>query len=174
MTAPTPPFDFDQIITLLEAPLHWSKTQGQQTAYTFLENSGRHDSLTYEQLIQRALSIAAGLEQAGATGERVLLLYPPGLDFVCSFWGCLFAGAIAVPAYPPDPNRLQRTLGRVVTIVSDCDAKFALTNANIVAMAQYMFPQGEGLQNIQWLASETLLETDADHWTPPPLRRVPV
>jgi acyl-CoA synthetase (AMP-forming)/AMP-acid ligase II len=63
-------------------------------------------------------------------GERILLLYLPGLDFIAAFFGCLVGGAIAVPAYPPDPTRLGRTLPRLEAIAADARATCVLYGAN--------------------------------------------
>src|SRR5205807_1551124 len=96
-----------------------------QLGYTFLvDGEGEEVFLSYGELDRRARAIAARLQAAGAAGERVLLLYPPGLDYIAAFFGCLYAGAVAVPAYPP---RLNRNLSRLQAVVADARAKFALT-----------------------------------------------
>ncbi len=77
---------------------------GERPAYVFLsyEAGGMvEEPLTYADLDARARAIGAALQAAGACGQRVLLLFPPGPDFAASFCGCLYAGAIAVPAPPP-------------------------------------------------------------------------
>ncbi len=63
------------------------------------------------------------------SGDRVLLLYPPGLDFVIGFFACHAAGAIAVPAYPP---RRNRKASRIRSIVVDADARWALSTRSVV------------------------------------------
>src|SRR4051794_41867044 len=78
--------------------------QGERPAYVFLsygETGVAEERLTVSELDTRARAIAASLQSAGAGGERVALLLPPGPDFVVSFFGCLYAGAVAVPALPP-------------------------------------------------------------------------
>lgn len=96
-----------------------------RTIYTFLVNGEQETAhLTCRELDRQARSIAALLQSFQAEGERVLLLYPPGLEFIAAFFGCLYAGAIAVPAYPP---RNQRHLPRIRTIVEDAQAKILLT-----------------------------------------------
>ena len=70
--------------------------------------------LTYAQLDSRARAIAATLQRTTHVGDRVLLVYPAGLDFVVAFFACLYAGVIAVPAYPPIASRLARTLPRLL------------------------------------------------------------
>ncbi|GAK56428.1 amino acid adenylation domain protein [Candidatus Vecturithrix granuli] len=93
--------------------------------YTFLLNGEQKTAyLTYQELDRQSRSIAALLQSFHAEGERALLLYPPGLEFIAAFFGCLYAGVIAVPAYPP---RNERHLSRIQTIVADAQAKFVLT-----------------------------------------------
>ena len=89
-------------------------------------------------------------------GERALLLYPQGVEFVESFLGCLYAGTVAVPAYPPDPTRLERTLGRLLGIIADCRPKVVLATLHICEMAAAFVEQVPGLGELKWLA------TDAD------------
>ena len=84
-------------------------------AYTFLsDGEAEETNLTYGELDEQARAVAAMLQAAGAAGQRVLLLYPSGLEYVCAFFGCLYAGAVAVPAYPPKLNRSLHRLQAVV------------------------------------------------------------
>ena len=90
--------------------------QPDQLAFTFLQDGETEsDRLTYSELDRRSRAIAAQLQALGISGERALLLYPPGLDYIAAFFGCLYAGAIAVPAYPP---RNQRHAARLQTAVA--------------------------------------------------------
>src|SRR5579871_5917660 len=95
-------------------------------AYLFLEN-GEHETarLTYGDLDRRARQIAETLRGIAEPGDRALLLYPSGLEFICAFMGCLYAGVIAVPAFPP---RRNRNVQRLRAIVSDAGAKVGLTS----------------------------------------------
>src|SRR6185295_19609161 len=102
-----------------------------QLAYTFLTDGETDEvNLTYEQVDRRARAIAAWLQALRVEGERVLLLYPPGLEYISAFWGCLYAGAIAVPAYPPRQNR---SLLRLQAVAADAQASLALTNSSLLA-----------------------------------------
>jgi acyl-CoA synthetase (AMP-forming)/AMP-acid ligase II len=84
-------------------------------AFRYLAN-GEVEGATIEiacgELWRRSSAIAARISEVGDRGQRVLLIYPPGVDFVPAFLGCLLAGAVAVPVYPPHPARLQHTLER--------------------------------------------------------------
>ena len=141
-----------------------------KVAYIFLEDGEkREDPLTYGELDRRARAIAAQLEKDGLAGERALLLYPPGLDFIGAFFGCIYAGVIAVPAYPPDPNRIDRTLPRVQSIVDDCDAKVVLTTSNLKAMAQFVFPNSNILKDLTWYGSDEVAAKGEENWVFPEL-----
>ena len=83
--------------------LQWrAKNQPNQLAYRFLKD-GEYDEvvLTYEDLDRRARYIGALLQYSARAGDRALLLFPPGLDFIAAFFGCLYAKILAIPAYPP-------------------------------------------------------------------------
>src|SRR5580700_10666410 len=76
-------------------------------AYTFLADipSSEQQKLTYAELDRAARSIAGSLQDLGLVNERALLLYPPGLEYIAAFFGCLYAGVVPVPAYPLRANR---------------------------------------------------------------------
>ncbi len=85
-------------------------------AFTFLQDGETLErTLTYQDLDRCSRAIAAQLQALGLSGERALLLYPPGLDYLVAFFGCLYAGVVAVPAYPP---RNQRKAPRIEAIVA--------------------------------------------------------
>ena len=109
--------DVSQATTLAHL-LRWrAYHQPERMAYTFLLDGETDEAcLTYSELDARARSIAATLQKLNARGERVLLLYPPGLEYIAAFFGCFYAGAVAVPAYPPAPNR---RCSRLQTIIAD-------------------------------------------------------
>jgi acyl-CoA synthetase (AMP-forming)/AMP-acid ligase II len=112
---------------------------------------------TRQQLHERALAVALALAEHAAPGDRVLLLYPPGPDYVAAFFGCLYAGLVAVPAYPPDPARLQRTLPRLAAIVQDAGATVAATLSGIAAVAKGSpLAQMGGSEALAWVATDTL------------------
>lgn len=90
-------------------------------------------SLTFGQLHTRARAVAARLQALGARGERVVLLFPTGLGFVEALFGCLLAGAIAVPVYPPVGARLAPALRVLSGIIRDADASILLTDATLGA-----------------------------------------
>lgn len=83
--------------------------QPNRLAYRFLEDGENASAeLTYQALDLRARIIGSRLRSVAASGERMLVLYPPGPEYIAAFFGCLYAGAVAVPAYPPRLNRSAR------------------------------------------------------------------
>jgi acyl-CoA synthetase (AMP-forming)/AMP-acid ligase II len=98
-----------------------ARDEPDATAFVF-EGEQR---VTYAELDARARTIAAAL--ADMRGERALLVYPPGLEYVAALFGCYYAGVVAVPAYPPDPSRLERTMPRLEAIIRDAEPRVVLT-----------------------------------------------
>src|SRR5262245_30756246 len=108
--------------TLVELLRCRALTRPDERGYTFLfGEEGAEACLTYSELDRKARAIAVQLQSLGAAGERALLLYPPGLDFIAAFFGCQYAGVVAVPAYPP---RANRNIRRLMAIVADAEAAF--------------------------------------------------
>ncbi|WP_346294312.1 amino acid adenylation domain-containing protein [Sphaerothrix gracilis] len=151
--------------TLIELLRYRATEQSQQRAYTFLvDGETQEESLTYAELDSQARAIAAHLQQLEAIGERAILLYPPGLEFIVAFFGCLYAGVIAVPAYPPRQNR---RLSRLQAIMVNAQARLALTSASLLANIQETFGQGNGLERLQWLSTDRLDLSIANRWQEP-------
>src|SRR5579859_4261063 len=133
-----------------------------RVAYVFLAGEDlRQSSLTYRELDSRARSIAALLQGLEAQGERALLLYPPGLEFIAAFFGCLYAGVIAVPAYPP---RLNRNTLRIVSIAKDSQARLALTSAEVLSRLSALTAHASELGHLEWHATDTLQSDVANRW----------
>lgn len=136
-------------------------------AYTFLRQGETEEArLTYGELDRQARAIGALLQYKGMTGKHVLLLHPPGLQYVAAFFGCLYGGAIAVPAYPP---RSVRTMPRIQAIVADTQASMILTTAETTSDLQRYFSQLPGLEKLEWLATDTIAAHLAEEWREPPL-----
>src|SRR5262249_50045981 len=84
---------------------------------------------TYETLSRRMEIIAAHLRSTHGfeTGARLLLAYPPGLEMICAFFGCVRAGLIPVPVYPPTAHGFQAAVYKMAHIARDCGASAILT-----------------------------------------------
>ncbi len=143
----------------------------KRCAYKFLiDGEIEETQLTYGELDRRARAIAATLQSIRATGERALLLYPPGLEYIASLFGCLYAGVVAVPMYPPKLNRpVDRGLPRLQAIVEDARPLIALTTSSILSMAGSFFPRSLGLESERWVATDMVSDDLAEEWRAPRL-----
>jgi len=149
-----------------------AKEKKGKTLYTFLAD-GEEDELllSYEQLDKEAKTLAARLQKAKQEGKRALLLYPPGLDYIIAFFGCLHSKVVAVPAYPPDPNRLSRTLPRLLAMIRDSQAELVLTTSSIKDMAEFLFQEAPELRKLQWIASDEAEGAQAADYEPMSIAR---
>ena len=153
------PSDFVELLRL--RALH----QPERQIYTFLPDGDEQEiALSYGELDLRARAVAARLQSQGAEGDRALLMYPAGLDYVAAFFGCLYAGMIAVPIYPPRPNR---TLQRLESIIADAGAKIALTTGAVLSRTETLFTEGHRLDAMRWLATDGIEDDAATGWRPP-------
>ncbi len=144
--------------------------QPDKLLYRYL-SSGEVDGpkleLSYADIDRQARAVAARLQAETRPRDRILLLYPPGIEFVAGFFGSLYADCIAVPAFPPDPTRLARTLARLLATVDDCEATVVLTTKAVLGMSQMIALQAPRLAQLRWLASDDVDLALADAWRPP-------
>ena len=137
----------------------------ERRAYTFLTDGETEEvHFTCEDLDRRARAIAATLQDAGARGERVLLLYPPSLEYIAAFFGCLYAGAVAVPVYPP---RLNQNLVRLQSIIEDSQPALTLTTSSSLSRSAAQFDKTPILKNLRYLATDSIDDELTDHWREP-------
>src|SRR5689334_18947067 len=137
--------------------------ESNRTVYTFLVDGETEEiNLTYGELDARARAIAARLQHLGAYAERVLLLYPPDLEYIAAFFGCLYAGAVAVPIFAP---RANRSLSRLQAIAADAEAKVVLTTSAVFARIEPFLAQVSELQAMHWLATDDLDDETVQEWT---------
>ena len=140
--------------------------------YTFIPDGGGADeSLSDLALDRRARSIAAALQNHIPRGARVLMLYPPGLDFIEAFFGCLFAGVTAVPVYPPNPLRLDRTVPRLAAIATDSQPAVVATTEAILGARQSLFEASPELKRLTWIATDSVSDDDSSEWIEPVIHR---
>ncbi|MBV6625896.1 MAG: fatty acyl-AMP ligase [Rivularia sp. (in: Bacteria)] len=158
--------DFSSLIDVVNYRV---ENQPLNQAYTFLQNGENViQEWTYEELHLRSLAIAASLQDLNLVGERALLLYQPGLDFIAAFLGCIYAGIIAVPAYPP---RRNRNLSRLQAIATDAKAKIVLTSSSLLANLRSA-SEDESLEinGLQWLGTDELDRNSASKWCKPSVK----
>lgn len=135
-------------------PTHW--------ALSFLQD--REDDVhrvTYAELDHAARVIAAYLQRTVQPGECVLLAYPPGLSYITAFLGTLYAGTVAVPAYPPRPNRSR---ARFEAIARDAKPRLMLTSSDLANVWQQI--DGGVEPELQRVVTEDLTDASTD-WRPP-------
>jgi acyl-CoA synthetase (AMP-forming)/AMP-acid ligase II len=145
------------------------RAEGAPTAeaFTFLGDGAEEVRVTYAQLDARARAIAGLLRRRRRDSEeRAVLLYPPGRDYVEALFGCLYAGVVAVPAYPPDPARLNRTVPRLLSILADARAAFVLTTEAIEAAVPQLFAETR-VPAAEFVATDVDAPEEAENWKPP-------
>ena len=139
-------------------------TDGDAVSHRFLHDGAIETaSLTYGELDIRARAAAAVLQRYGAPGDRALLLYPPGLEFLIGFFGSLYAGMIPVPAYPPRP---QQSDERVAAIAADARPAVALSINEIAARGEGTLDVGGGMGSLPCVSTEAVPVSAADEWRP--------
>lgn len=147
--------------------LTWrAQNNPQGTAYRFLTEGTPEIAqvITYGALQQKAQEIAVLLQDLNCQNQPVLLLYPAGLDYIAAFFGCLYAGAIAVPAYPPRPNR---SLDRIQAMVQDAGATVALTDNATLQKLERRLVETPHLRSLYCLSTDDLQSNLAQQWCPP-------
>jgi acyl transferase domain-containing protein/acyl-CoA synthetase (AMP-forming)/AMP-acid ligase II/acyl carrier protein len=136
---------------------HYSSARGEAPGEV-------HSRLTYHELDIKARAIASTLQRQGAAGERVLVLCPSGLDFIAGFFGCIYAGAVAVPVHPPVRNRV---IGRVASIVADAQAGFVVSTAELHAELKAVVDDLADGSSSQWCAADVVSPAAAAEWVVP-------
>ncbi|WP_232293456.1 fatty acyl-AMP ligase [Stigmatella aurantiaca] len=138
--------------------------QPHQLAYSYETDHGEV-RLTYAELDRQARTVAAQLQAANGAGARALLLYHPGPDFLAGFFGCLYAGVIAVPAYPPRaPFRPDdRNVRRIFSIAQDASPRFVITTDAVRTKLRDISGVLPGIE--QWLASDVQEGPGAEAWS---------
>ncbi|MBN2003126.1 MAG: amino acid adenylation domain-containing protein [Anaerolineae bacterium] len=150
-----------EFLTLVQLLQERARQQSERIALYFLADGEQETArATYADLDRKARVIGGYLQHLNAAGERVMLLYPAGVDYVAAFMGTLYAGAIAVPAYPPRPKRPEP---RLPAMVKDATPSVALTNLpDLTNGAGAAF-----LPALRWVNTTALEESWADAWRPP-------
>ncbi|MFZ2404000.1 MAG: fatty acyl-AMP ligase, partial [Methylobacter sp.] len=158
----------DNAASLVELLRLRAQRQAQRAAYTFLENGEQPPaSLTYGELDLQARQLAVQLQASGLQGERAVLLYPPGLDYIVAFFACLYAGTVAVPAYPPSNGR---HMPRLQSVIDDSRAAAILSTQGVANAVRQFAVGSAGLLDKRWLMTDTVADADASAWRLPASR----
>jgi 8-amino-7-oxononanoate synthase len=151
--------------TLVDLLRHRARCQADDPGFTYLvDGENEQVTLTYGELDRQARAIGAWLESKGLTGQRALLLYPAGLEFIAGFFGCLYAGVVAVPVYPP---RRNRSLVRIQAIADDAEAKVALTTGAVLNRVEGLIDETPHLKELAWLDTCHVPEGMDQQWQMP-------
>ncbi|MFY2558179.1 amino acid adenylation domain-containing protein [Corallococcus terminator] len=153
--------------TFVDLLVHRAEHQPDRLAFTFLgDDTARTESLTNAQLDRKARAIAATLRTTSHVGARALLLYPPGLDFITAFFGCLYAGVVPVPAYPPKRNQKVQ---RLQAILLDAEPTSVLTLASLAQGIRAHFAEQPDVHRLRLLPTDEVDVERASSWRRPSL-----
>ncbi len=142
-----------------------ASVQPDQVLYRYLgDGENETAAMTYGELDEKARGIAAALFHVCRPGDRALLVYLPDLDYIAGFMGCLYAGVIAVPAYPPDPSRPAQTLPKLKAIARDADIAVVLSTNAILSAAKTLFDNEPEWKKIKWLTTDDLPSLSPSQW----------
>ncbi|MDR0870684.1 MAG: aminotransferase class I/II-fold pyridoxal phosphate-dependent enzyme [Planctomycetaceae bacterium] len=160
-------FGPDNLVQLVQ---YQALVQPDKPAFIYLPDGADNEIvLTNAELDRRVKSIAAHLQRQNLFGERALLLYPPGLEFIIAYFACLYAGVIAVPLYPPRKNRAML---RIQMVEESAKAKIVLATADIIARSATMLDDTPALKALPWIATDSAVSSGTcseDDWTMPPI-----
>jgi amino acid adenylation domain-containing protein len=131
-----------------------ARAHPERTAFTFLSTSDFPSAhLSFAALENEARRIASAVVALNLRHRPVLLLYPPGLEYLSAFFGCLYAGAIAVPFFPP---RLNRSLRRLESVLADAQPSLALSTSHVISKLQPALSDWLARSSLRWLATDSL------------------
>lgn len=154
--------------SLIDILMNHANRQGDETAYVhWLPNQEIHQRVSFQQLHHRTQAIASALQQQLPAGSRIVLAFPTGIDFIVSFMGCLYAGMIAVPVYPPFA---KKEWPRFVNIVQDCGASLICTRSERIELMQDGCKQYQSIQHIPCFAVDALYSNTTLVWNKPTIK----
>ena len=154
------------VATLVESLLHWANTRSTGTAYVHTDGDDLEEILSFEDLDREARAVASRIQDL--RGERVLLLFPPDhcLEFVRALFGCFYAGAIAVPAFPP---RRSRNTKRIQGISEDANAVASLTVTKVQERIAEEPDEFAALKRLRHVTLDTIDSSEGADFSLPPL-----
>ena len=159
--------------SILEVLDRFGETQPHKLLYCYMDLNGEPlESYTYASFLGRANAIASALLSDGrfAPQDRLLLAYPPGLEMICAFFGCVRAGLIPVPVYPPSSRGFQSALYKIVHIAKDCQAAGVLTSGSYHASLKTNLARSgvsasgvdvDYISGLPWIVTENFRDTTA-------------
>lgn len=143
-----------------------AEQQADSVAYTFVSAAGRSAEITYAELDKRAGAVGSVLSNLHVYGKPVLLLYPPGIEYISAFFGCLYAGGIAVPATLPARLRPGRSLSRLDAIAGDAGPCVALTTAAARTALSLLSGSAPKVSGLEMMAIGDVADGRQETWEP--------
>ncbi|WP_322552706.1 fatty acyl-AMP ligase (plasmid) [Priestia megaterium] len=157
-----PKSNYSSMIDLLS---HKVMIHPEKVVYTFLSNDNQDETnITYQELHMYAKQIAAYLQHLGLEGQRALLMYPSGIDYVKAFLGCIYANVIPVPVYPPG---LSRNMERLKAIMDDSATNIILTTTQLHSKISFHFSDELSNMNLKWIPIDDISYDYRDQWSQP-------
>lgn len=157
--------DINNICSMIDVLQYRAASHPERIAFQFLiDGEIEGNFITFGELDRQARSIASLLQQSAKAGDRILLMYPPGLEFISAFFGCLYSSGIAVPIYPP---RFNRSLERLQSVISDAQTALTLTVSSVYANAEKKFDNTDELKRMNWIVTDTIIENYEETWKKP-------
>lgn len=145
--------------------LYRATHSGGKTAYSFLENGESvSETINYADFCERVLALAATLQRRCSTRDRVLILYPPCIDYMVGFFACLCADLIPVPLFPPRGTKHNL---RLEAIAADCRPTAALFSSKRLAHKPDAISGQPGLASLQFICSDATDPAGARQWSQP-------
>src|SRR5687768_4831975 len=160
------------VVATREEPDNWMDLlfhrvahDGAKSAYTFLENGEAiGETIDYAEFGGRVLALAAELQRRCSPRDRVLILYPPCIEYMVGFFACLCADMVAVPLFPPRGTKHNL---RLEAIARDCRPSAALYSSKRVAHKHVAISEQPDLAALQFICSDTIDPANAQHWVRP-------
>ena len=152
--------------TIVDSIIHHAKSRPDAIAFRYITSFEEAPiELTYKELFNRAHAIAQHLNATNAPKSRIMLFYPPGLDYVVAFFGCLLAGMIAVPLYPPRKNSKS---DRIFKVAQSCQASTALTiRSELNTIKDCWNDQNKSNIELAFFSTDELIKNQSEEYIAP-------
>ena len=162
----------NNISTLVDLARFRRNSDPEKICYIFLQD-GEHeeDKISYFDFEKKVRARAAILQKKVSPGDRAILLYPAGLEFILAFFSCLYAGIVAVPTYPPNFTKISRSMPRLLSILSDAKPKLILSTLETIDLLEPIIKDHGEIKDIAWLATEKTPNDEAENWIMPDISK---
>jgi acyl-CoA synthetase (AMP-forming)/AMP-acid ligase II/alkylation response protein AidB-like acyl-CoA dehydrogenase len=162
-------------MTLVDLLRERACQQADARAFVFLEDgTAEAAAISYEALDQQARAFGGLIQAVSSPGDRALLLFPAGIDFLVGFFSCLYAGVVGVPAPPPEASRLKRTGPRLRAIAADAQATLVVTTSKIRDLLTHNADSSLSAMPLRWLTTDEITDYSFKDWREPALSGEPL